>query len=64
MYVILSNEEYESLMQTPGKGSLFMESAVKNNNNILAYENVNLIKAYIMLLIEIEENKYDNSQSL
>ena len=40
---------------------IMMESAVKNNNNSLAYENVNLIKAYIMLLIEIEENEDANS---
>lgn len=26
MYVILSNEEYEELVQTPGKASLFIDS--------------------------------------
>lgn len=26
MYVILSNEEYEGLVQTPGKASLFIDS--------------------------------------
>lgn len=34
---------------------IIMESSVKNNSYNLAYESVNLAKAYIMLLTEIEE---------
>lgn len=40
---------------------IIMESATKNNNFNLAYESVNLCKAYIMLLMEIEEGENNAS---
>lgn len=44
MYVILSNEEYEGLVQTPGKASLFMDR-IENElrlkkNDIKVYEEI------------------------
>lgn len=44
MYVILSNEEYESLIQTPGKASLFMDRLENElrlkKDNIEVYEQI------------------------
>ena len=40
---------------------IMMESAVKNNNYNIAYESVNLAKAYIMLINEIQEGENNAS---
>lgn len=36
---------------------IITESAIKNNNYNIAYESVNLSKAYIMLMNEIQEGE-------
>lgn len=38
-----------------------MEAAVKNDNYSIAYESVNLTKAYIMLINEIQEGENNAS---
>ena len=44
MYVILSNEEYEGLTQTPGKASLFIDSLENElrlkQDDIKVYEDI------------------------
>lgn len=40
---------------------IIMEAAVKDNNYNMAYGNVNLTKAYIMLLMEIEDGENNAS---
>lgn len=40
---------------------IIMESAIKNNNYNIAYETVNLAKAYITLIKEIQEGENNAS---
>ena len=40
---------------------IIVEAAVKDDNYRIAYENVNLVKAYIMLINEIQEGEYNAS---
>lgn len=50
--------EIKSLIKRKLTGQMIiMESSVKNNNYTLAFESVNLCKAYVMLLLEIEDGE-------